>query len=97
MLALALHNIGIVEVENCYCHCDDKEEEEEASTSSSEEGDEDGEDGEQECSTTAEEERVLYEEEMMDKSLELSSSHLSITLPCRMFRDSSTRYNITVS
>lgn len=94
MLALALHNIGIVEVENCYCHCDDKEEEE-ASTSSSEEGDED--DDEQECSTTAEEERVLYEEEMMDKSLELSSSHLSITLPCRMFRDSSTRYNITVS
>ena len=27
----------------------------------------------------------------------LGSSHLSITLPCKMFRDSSSRYNITVS
>ena len=86
MLALSLHNIGIVEVENC-CGCD-----EEASSSSEDEDDED-----EECTTSAEEEKVLYEEMMMDKSLSLSSSHISITLPCRMFRDSSTRYNITVS
>ncbi len=32
----------------------------------------------------------------VDENTSGASSHLSITLPCKMFRNSSTRYNITV-
>ena len=56
MLALSLHNIGIVDIETC-CSLSSEDDEE--------------------CTSVVEEET------------DESPSHLSITLPCRMFRDSS--------
>lgn len=65
MLALSLHNIGIVEVED-FALMNQGEE------------------------RRAEMEQVVSAERS-------PASHLSITLPCKAFRDTATRYNITVS
>ena len=79
MLALALHDIGIVEVENFSL---DEQEEENDSLDEQED----------ESSSEVAEAAVVDNEKVRS-----SSSHLSITLPCKLFRNSSTRYNITVS
>jgi len=77
MLALALHNIGIVEVENFSL-----DEQEETNDDSSEVA---------EASSLEVAEAAVADNEKLR-----SPSHLSITLPCKLFRNSSTRYNITI-
>ena len=74
MLAMALHNVSIVDVED-FTLCDE--------------------------SSSVEEEEVVGDKRKRKVTKEedatASSSHLSITLPCKSFHGTSTRYNITVS
>ena len=74
MLALSLHDVGIVEVEKFSLGDGNPELDIDQVSSSG-------------CSAAAEN----------NEEVTSSSSHVSITLPCRVFPNSSTRYNITVS
>lgn len=86
MLALSLHNVGIV-------GCDVEDFPSVGSSSDPEEDLDKRDDTSSENEDTA---RCADAAENLQLSRPLSPSHLSITLPCRAFPKSSTRYNITV-